>query len=361
MGENLALARGLAEEIDRADYLIPLLYGEFSYHMVRSEHKLALSFAARMEQIGDARDDIAVVLVGRRCRGIVQCILGEFEGAHALFEQCRGLCQPAVRRASSVLTGEDDYCAILAWLGITLGYLGYLDQARSRADEAVSEARGLQHTHTLAICLFYRCWLAWVANLPHENRQYAEETLNVADEHGFPVWAAVATINKSWSSAVLGEASDGVALLMQGLSLIAATGTVTTKAHYLARLAEVYALHGQPAEGLSKLKEGAQFIEATEERIWEADLYRVQGDLLNATGDHGAAEGSFHRALAVARRQSAKTFELRATTSLARLWRDQGKCEEARDLLAPIYGWFSEGFDTPVLKEAKALLEQLTP
>jgi predicted ATPase len=240
-----------------------------------------------------------------------------------------------------------------------LAYLGYLDQARSRAEEAVSEARAYQYTHTLALCLFFRCWVACVANLPHEDRQFAEAVLEVTNEHGYPFWAAVATFHKRWSSAMLGEASEAVTLLTEGLALITATGTVATKAFYLARLAEVCAVLGQPAEGLSKTKEGAQLIEATEERIWEADLYRVQGDLLNATGDHGAAEGSFERALAVARRQSAKTFELRAATSLARLWHDQGKRAEARDLLAPIYGWFTEGFDTPVLQEAKALLDAL--
>ena len=234
-----------------------------------------------------------------------------------------------------------------------------LDQARSLADEAVSEARGHQNTHTLAFCLFFRCWVAWVANLPNEHRQYAEAVLKVANEHGYPLWAAAATFHKGWSSAMLGEASESVTLLKEGLSPITATGTVAAKAFFLARLAEICALLDQPAEGLSKLKEGAQFIEATEERIWEADLYRVQGDLLNATGDHGAAEGSFHRALAVARHQSAKTLELRAATSLARLWRDQGKRTEARDLLAPVYGWFTEGLDTPVPQDAKKLLDQL--
>jgi predicted ATPase len=226
-------------------------------------------------------------------------------------------------------------------------------------DEAVSEARGHQNTHTLAFCLFFRCWVACVANLPHEDRQFAEAVLEVTNEHGYPFWAAVATFHKRWSSAMLGEASEAVTLLTEGLALITATGTVAFKALYLARLAEVCAVLGQPAEGLSKTKEGAQFIEATEERIWEADLHRVQGDLLNATGDHDGAEGSFHRALAVARHQSAKTLELRAATSLARLWCNQGRRAEARSLLAPIYNWFTEGFDTPVLKEANALLEQL--
>ena len=127
----------------------------------------------------------------------------------------------------------------------------------------------------------------------------------------------------------------------------------------LTRVAEAYARIGQPAEGLNCLAEAAQIIESTDERIAEADVYRLRGDLLNATGDQAAAEESYHQAVAVARRQSAKLFELRAATSLARLSLNQGKPTEARDILAPIYGWFTEGFDTLDLKEAKALLEQL--
>ena len=125
-------------------------------------------------------------------------------------------------------------------------------------------------------------------------------------------------------------------------------------------LAETHRQLGQPIEGMNCLTEAEQIIEASDERRDEAELHRVRGDLLNATGDQAAAEQSYHQALAVAQRQSAKLFELRATTSLARLWRDQGKRTEARDLLAPVYNWFTEGFDTPVLKEAKALLEQLS-
>ena len=125
-------------------------------------------------------------------------------------------------------------------------------------------------------------------------------------------------------------------------------------------LAESHAKLGSPVEGLNCLAEAAQIIEATEERVCEAELHRLRGDLLNATGDRAAAEQSYHQGLAVAARQSAKLFELGAATSLARLWRDQGKRTQARDLLAPIYGWFTEGFDTVDLKQAKALLDELT-
>jgi predicted ATPase len=113
-------------------------------------------------------------------------------------------------------------------------------------------------------------------------------------------------------------------------------------------------------EGLSYLTEAAQIIETTEERCEQAELYRLRGDLLNAIGDGATAEQNYHQALSVARPQSARVFELRAATGLARLWRDQGKHAEARDLLAPIYGWFTEGFDTPVLQDAKALLDELS-
>jgi predicted ATPase len=127
----------------------------------------------------------------------------------------------------------------------------------------------------------------------------------------------------------------------------------------LTGLAGAHAKLGQPGEGLNCLIEAGQVIEATDERSDEAELHRLRGDLLKATGDQAAAEQSYYQALVVARRQSAKLFELRAATSLAQLWRDQGKRAKARDLLAPIYGWFTEGFDTPVLQDAKALLDQL--
>jgi predicted ATPase len=141
--------------------------------------------------------------------------------------------------------------------------------------------------------------------------------------------------------------------------MLRATGAITSTPLALMLLADTYAKLGQPVEGLDCVAEATQIVATTDERYIEAELYRLRGDLLNDTGDRVAAEQNYHQALAVAKRQSAKVFELRATTSLARLWRDHGKRTEARELLAPIYGWFTEGLDTPVLQEAKVLLEQL--
>jgi predicted ATPase len=157
----------------------------------------------------------------------------------------------------------------------------------------------------------------------------------------------------------LGQAQEGVALLAKGLSAGRDTGAVVNVPEALMMLAGAYAQLGRSIEGLDCLTEATQIIRTTDARCVEAESYRLRGDLLNGTGDRAAAEQNYRLALAVAERQNAKTFELRAATSLARLWREQGKRAKACNLLAPIYGWFTEGFDTPVVQDAKALLDQL--
>jgi predicted ATPase len=156
----------------------------------------------------------------------------------------------------------------------------------------------------------------------------------------------------------LGQAQDGLALLTRGLSVLRGAGAVVHTPRALCFLAEAHAKVGHLQEGQNCLVEAAQLIEATRERCGEVELHRLLGDMMNAQGDQAAAEHSYHRAIAVAERQSAKTFGLRAATSLDRLWRNQGKCAEARDLLTLMYGSFTEGFHTPVLRDAKALLDQ---
>jgi predicted ATPase len=149
-------------------------------------------------------------------------------------------------------------------------------------------------------------------------------------------------------------------MISQGLTVVRANGAAAGTPQALTWLAEAYAMLGQPVEGLNCLAEAAQIIETTDERCDEAELHRLRGDLLNAIGDSSAAEHSYQHALAITKRQNAKLFELRAATSLARLWRDQRKCTAACNLLSPIYNWFTEGFDTPVLQDAKALLDQVS-
>jgi predicted ATPase len=247
----------------------------------------------------------------------------------------------------------------LAWLAVDLMHLGYIDQARVRMHEALDEARRSEHVHTLVTTLIFAAWMENTASSPENVRRYAEEAVRLSNEHGFPHWVGWGYLHDGWSLVALKQAEEGLALLERGLSFLRGTGSVAHTALALVWLAEGYAKLGRAMEGLDSLTEAEQIIETTDELCDEAELHRVRGDLLNAIGDPAAVEQNYHRALSVARPQGARIFELRAATSLARFWRDQGKRTEARDLLAPVYGWFTEGFDTPVLQEAKALLDEL--
>jgi tetratricopeptide (TPR) repeat protein len=232
--------------------------------------------------------------------------------------------------------------------------LGYIDQARSRLDEALSEAR--RHVHTLAHTLAVANMLDQLTSSPIV---HVEELLALATEHHFPFYLGLGLAFRGRSLTTCGQLQEGLALLAQGLVELHTIGAVTNSSLLLTWLAEAHAKLDQPDEERRCLAEAARVVENNEERVYEAELLRLRGDLLNAAGDQSGAEQRYRQAIAVAEWQSAKLYQLRASTSLARLWRDQGRQTEARDLLAPIYGWFTEGFDAPVLKEAKALLDEL--
>jgi tetratricopeptide (TPR) repeat protein len=260
---------------------------------------------------------------------------------------------------------------MLVQLALVLSHLGYVDQARERFDKALAEARRLKHALTLANVLVRANLATSYAfdtsstrfdslTRTAETQRHAEELLALSTEHGFPLFMGWATALRGRSLVTLGQAREGLMLLSGGLTAVRATGAVASTPLLFIWLAQACAMLGQPVEGLNHLAEAAQIVETTDERDVEAELHRWRGNLLNATGDPSAAEQSYHQALAVAKRQSAKTWELLTAMSLARLWRDQGKRTEAHDLVAPIYGWFTEGFDTPVLRDAKALLDQPT-
>jgi tetratricopeptide (TPR) repeat protein len=354
--DNYARARVLAERLDRPDY-ISLLHGQFIFHLIRAEHKLAQSCADEMEKIGRARNNPTMVLLGRSRQAVSHYFLGEFVAAQTLFEQCEALINPKNRVVSP--TSEDERVIMLGQVARNMACLGYLDRARAQAKQALSEAQLLQHAHTLAFALNFACMVEWFAGSPHDVQRHANELVALSNEHGFPFWLARGLVYQGGSVAALDQAHEGVALLKTGLSMYRATGAVATMPLALMLLVQACFKLGRLVECQDHLTEAGQLIEATAERYAEAELHRLRGDLLNAAGNQAAAKQSYLQALVVAQRQSAKLWELLSAISLARLWRDQGMRTEARDLLAPIYGWFTEGFDTPVLQDAKALLDQL--
>jgi predicted ATPase len=187
----------------------------------------------------------------------------------------------------------------------------------------------------------------------------ADELVAIASEEGAPALLGLGNIMRGWCLGTIGKAAEHIPLLIEGLAILRAVGSNLLLPFFLTLLVEIYGRSEQPKEGLDRLAEAVKMIEATNERWAEAETHRLRGALLLSIHEHVAAENCFHQALSVAQHQSAKFWALRAATSLARLWRDQGKRTEARDLLAPVYNWFTEGFDTPVLQVAKALLDEL--
>jgi tetratricopeptide (TPR) repeat protein len=355
VSETFSRARALAEQMNRPEYLVRLITGQYTFHFVRAEHRLTLPLAEQLEKTGEARNDATVQLLGRSCRGMSHFMFGEFVAARHALERCLALADPTHRTVEGL--PFDPHTMNLTWLALTLAYLGYIDQARSRMNEAVAEARRLGHAHSLSHTLVFSSWLDWLNGTPME---HVDEVVTLTREHGFPHYLGWALAYRGKSLVAVGKAQQGLALLTQALDVLRATGNGVSMPMLFTWLAEAYAALGKHDEEQRWFDEMAQVIKTTEERVSEAELlHRVRGDLLNLKGDRAGAERWYREAIAIAKQQSANFLRLRASTSLARLWRDQGKCAEARDILAPIYGWFTEGFETPVLKEAKAVLDEL--
>jgi predicted ATPase len=189
--------------------------------------------------------------------------------------------------------------------------------------------------------------------------KHAQEVAALCDTHGFPQWAAWGCMFQGQALMALGQVQEGFDLVTEGLARFRETGAILAEPTAITILAEAYRALGRPHEALTCLGEAAEKIDRTEERVNEPDVLRLRGELLLETGDIEKGEQSYRQAIAVATQQCARLYEVRAATSLAGLWRDQGRRDDARELLAPVYGWFTEGFDTLDLKEAKKLLDEL--
>jgi class 3 adenylate cyclase/predicted ATPase len=359
-GETFARSRQLCEQLSRQGQLGPILHGQFLFRFVRGDLHQAEHHAEEMRHLGEARNDVRLKHAGSNICGVVCTVLGKFVDARAHSENALSLWDPMFRAFAA--SPEDPYVMARLYLFRTLLCLGHIDQARLRRDEALAEARRLSpYNLAYAVCL---TWIGgnWAIEGVKSARtilRAADEVLAISREQGFPLWSAFGNIIRGWCLGIMGQVAEGIPLFLHGLDDARDTGCNLVMPFFLTMLADVYGMAARPEDGLDRLAEAAKLVETTQERWAEAEMLRLRGTLLLSMNEHSAAEDSYCQALAMAQHQNAKFWELRAALDLARLWRDQRKRTEAHGLLAPIYGWFTEGFDTPVLKEAKALLDEL--
>jgi tetratricopeptide (TPR) repeat protein len=357
-GEVYASARVLCDRLGDMRALVRVASGQFFYHLVRGDMSGARGTAEDLLKAAEGADAPEAKVTAHQLMGTGLFDQGQLTAARAHLDKAAAL-EAASRRHE--MAGEQvrtdpriPGVAVPAYLGLALCLQGRYSDAQAQSDFAVAAARQSRRLHRLSFALGMR---AWLNQLLRENTptQLTEELAVLAKEQGFPYWTGVVTLHRAVAAANRGERSEAAALFEKGIRAQRAIGTIFMQPWWAALVAPV--LDASDAETL--LAEQLRQVEATDERWCEADIYRVRGEIARRCGDLRTAEAHLSEAIAIARRQEARHWELRASTSLARLRRDRGKRTEARDLLAPIYGWFTEGFDTPDLKEAKALLDEL--
>jgi predicted ATPase len=335
----------------------------FVLYAARAEHETARELAEQCLSLAQRLDDPAFLLEAHFALGASWFYLGQLTQAQAHLEQGIRLYDPHQHHALAFRYGNvDPGVTCLAAAAWTLWLLGYPDQALERANEALALAQNLQHPYTLARGLYYTIFLHQLRREWQVVSERVATAITVATAHQVALVLALGPIMRGWALAMQGQGTEGLTQLRQGLDAYRATGTEFQRPHFLSMLAEVHRSLGQPEAGLTALSEALTLVEKTGERYYEAELHRLKGELLlqHAAPEVSHAETCFQQALAIARRQQAKSLELRAAMSLGRLWQQQGKRQEARALLAGVYNWFTEGFDTADLQEAKALLHAVS-
>ncbi|MBI2360624.1 MAG: AAA family ATPase [Deltaproteobacteria bacterium] len=358
VGKAYGRARELCRQVGNTPQLFPALWGLCAFYLLRAELQTARELGEQFFSLAQSAQDPALLLPARDALGASLFWRGELAEARAHDEQGIALYDPKQHHSLVFLYGYDRGVLYLASTARHLHALGYPDQALKRNQEALALARELAHPYSLAIALNFSAMLHQFRREGQAAQEQAEAAIALSTDQGFPLWAAFGTMLRGWALTERGKGKKGIAQMRQGLDAFAATGAELTRSYFLVLLAEAYGKAGGTEQGLTLLAEARDFVDKHGERFYEAEIYRLKGELLLKIEDR-RSEMCFSQAIEIAGRQGAKFLELRAVTSLSRLLQKQGKKETARKLLAESYGWFTEGFDTPDLKEAKALLEDL--
>jgi len=358
-GDAYARARALWEQLGSPSELLHIPWGQSHYYAVRDELDRAQTLAEDLLQLSRQRDDSAGLVLGHYSLGRTFMYMGSFARSRSHLEKALTLYDPISHRSLVHQTGLDPRSISQAALALVLFFLGFPDQASAQSSAAIAESQRLAHPPSLALTLANGSLLLLLIGDDAALRVRANQLVAVTTEQGFVMYHATGTIYRGWVKVKNGDLTQGMALLRSGLAAYRATRAEAWVSYYSTLLAVACEIAGQGGEALTQFDDALQVVEQTGQRWFAAELNRHKGQLLLRQGRTEAAGELYHKALRIAVEQEAKLWELRAAVSLARLRRDQGRRAEAHAILAPVYGWFTEGFDTPDLKEAKALLDEL--
>jgi predicted ATPase/class 3 adenylate cyclase len=354
-------ARALGERLGDAGALFAALSGEFTYHFVRGDHGMMRQMTEEARRTSERMSDPTLRLAAHRLSGLTAMHFGAFPQARSEFETILRLYEPSQHRPPAIHYVHDPKISALPYLAVILWILGYPQQARRWSVDALQYAKELNQANLTAhVRVYGGAGLDELLRDTAAVRKHADAIVDLANQHNLHYFRLSGQILRGWVMAQEGEINDGVTLMRQSAAERLALGVRWYQIRYLCMLATAHLQQRAAEDGLRVIAEAKDLVARDDEHMWEAELKRIDGELGRVQGRSAVdIETCFEQALAVARSQSAKSFELRAAMSMARLWRDQGKLDEARELLAPVYGWFTEGFDTLDLKQAKALLAEL--
>jgi class 3 adenylate cyclase/predicted ATPase len=359
-GNAYARALRLWQQLGSPSEFLGAPQGQSRYHVARAELDLARRLDEDLLRLSRQRNDSGGIVLGHMSSGRDLTFAGRFALSRSHLEAALALYDPNSHRSLVHLAGVPPHVLSQAYLGVVLFCLGFPDQALARSNGAVAEARRLAHPPSLASSLGYGSTVFLGVGDHAALDECTDQLVTVATEQGFPLWRAWGMVDRGWAKVQKGDMVEGIPLLRAGLAAYQATGTGLWMPHHIALLARACETAGQFEEASTLLDDALQTVERTGEHWLLAELNRHKGGLLQRQGQITAAEEFYRKALSIAKEQEAKMWELRAALSLARLRGDQGRAADARDLLALVYDWFTEGFGTPDLKEAKALIEELT-
>jgi predicted ATPase/class 3 adenylate cyclase len=362
VGETYSRARHLCQHLDNPHQLFPVLRGLHGYYHNHVEYQTAHALGEQLLTLAQQAQDPAMLVQAHAALGVTLYHLGAVASAYTHSAQGIALYDSQQYRTNTFLYGMDAGVTCHSRAAWALWYLGYSDQGRRQINDALTLARQIAHPFSLSYALGHAAMFHQFRREGRAAQECAEAAITLATEQGFQYWSTLSSILRGWALAQqVGQAQEGIEQIQQGMMDYRATGAEVGRPYLLALLTEAHGTIEEPEAGLTVLTEALTLMDTTGERVWEPELYRLKGELLlqQHADNRAEAENCFHQAIAIAQNQQAKSFELRAATSLARLWKQQGKRQEAHDLLAPVYNWFTEGFDTADLKDAKALLDEL--